>query len=84
MRAIYGLTFQQFVAIGVLPTSILGQHPIYEWLTSQPKFEGDVEWNFTKFLVDGTGQVVGRWGSLITPDAPEIIEAVDEALGSWL
>ena len=82
-ETIYGLTFQQFSQIGVLPLSRPEQHPIYEWLTRQEGFEGDIEWNFVKFLVDGTGHVVGRWGSLTVPDAPEIIDAIETALGSW-
>ncbi len=82
-ESIYGLTFRQFAEVGVLPTSQQGQHPIFSWLTNQPGFEGDVEWNFIKFLVDGSGQVVGRWGSLILPDSPEVIDAIESALGSW-
>ena len=30
---------------------------------------GDIGWNFEKFLVDGTGAVVARWGTGDTPEA---------------
>ena len=29
---------------------------------------GDVEWNFTKFLVNPSGNAVARWGTRTTPE----------------
>ncbi|MDD2533245.1 MAG: glutathione peroxidase [Eubacteriales bacterium] len=34
---------------------------------NQTRTGSDIEWNFTKFLVDRTGQVVGRYNPTITP-----------------
>jgi len=45
-------------------------HPLYRWLKRErPAFlwMGTIKWNFTKFLVDPAGRVVGRWGSRTTP-----------------
>jgi glutathione peroxidase len=49
-------------------------HPLYAWLKSQKKgvlgTEG-IKWNFTKFLVDRTGQVAGRFAPTVEPKALE-------------
>ncbi len=37
-------------------------------------------WNFEKFLVDRQGHVVARFNSDITPDDPELVAAVEQAL----
>ena len=47
------------------------QHPLYQWLTSQkPGIAGtlNIKWNFTKFLVDGQGQVVARFAPITRPE----------------
>ena len=55
-------------------------HPLYVWLKSQKKgFLGSdsIKWNFSKFLVDRSGKVVGRFAPTDTPKALEsAIEAV--------
>jgi glutathione peroxidase len=59
------------------------QHPLYAFLTSEstnPKFAGDVKWNFTKYLVDRTGNVVGKFASGVGPTSEEMITAVESAL----
>ncbi|MBL8770201.1 MAG: glutathione peroxidase [Phenylobacterium sp.] len=47
-------------------------HPLYVWLKGQKKgilgTEG-IKWNFTKFLVDRNGQVVGRFAPTVEPKA---------------
>jgi glutathione peroxidase len=40
---------------------------------------GDIGWNFTKFLVDGSGNVVERFEPQVTPE--EIEPRVKELLG---
>ena len=39
----------------------------------------DIDWNFTKFLVDGSGKVVKRFEPMVTPE--EIEPAIVAALG---
>ena len=49
-------------------------HPLYQHLKSEaPGLLGSegIKWNFTKFLVDKTGQVVKRYGSVDTPEKIE-------------
>jgi glutathione peroxidase len=77
----YGVEFEQFLHVGVKSTSSLGQHPIFAWLTQQPGFEGEVPWNFSKFLVDAEGNLVGRWSHTTSPDDPVILAAIEGVLG---
>ena len=57
-----------------------GTHPFFEFLKgSAPGVLGTegIKWNFTKFLVDRTGQVHKRFGSM---DAPDKLQADIESL----
>ncbi|GAA1733235.1 glutathione peroxidase [Brachybacterium phenoliresistens] len=57
-------------------------HPLYRALTQVPDAEGTagpVQWNFEKFLVTADGAVT-RFRPKVTPDAPEVIEAIEAAL----
>jgi glutathione peroxidase len=68
----YDVTFPLFAKIEVNGGNA---HPLYQWLKSEkPGVLGTeaIKWNFTKFLIDGNGGVVRRYGSA---DKPESIEA---------
>ena len=56
--------------------------PLYKTLTEDTPegIKGEVQWNFTKFLVDPTGKVVARFDSNIDPMSPEMIATVEKAL----
>jgi glutathione peroxidase len=41
-----------------------------------------VVWNFAKFLVGKDGRVVARFNPRVAPDAPELVAAIEKALGS--
>ena len=63
----YGVSFPMFAKIDVNGANT---HPVYQFLKSEaPGLLGttSVKWNFTKFLVDRSGQVVKRYGSTDTP-----------------
>jgi len=55
-------------------------HPLYVWLKREKKGlmgSESIKWNFTKFLVDRSGKVVGRFGPADTPQSLKgAIEAV--------
>lgn len=42
-----------------------------EKISTSAKKDGDVRWNFTKFLVDRQGNLVARYAPTVTPDAIE-------------
>lgn len=47
------------------------QSPLYSLLKEAQPGEGDtsdITWNFEKFLVNGDGDVVKRWGPITTPE----------------
>ena len=56
------------------------QHPLYQTLTSAVEPKGDVQWNFEKFLISKTGEVVARFGSGVKPNSPELIQAIEAEL----
>jgi glutathione peroxidase len=79
-RATYGVSFPIFAKISVKGPD---QHPLYGFLTDEvhhPGFGGPIAWNFTKFLIDRAGKVIGRFGSRIDPESPELIAAIERAL----
>ena len=54
---------------------------LYKWLKSEkanPDGNPDIGWNFTKFLVNGKGEVVARFEPQVTPE--EIAEQLGELL----
>ena len=53
--------------------------PLWSDLARQPE-SGPPVWNFTKYLVGGDGRLIGRWPSKVTPEAPEIVSAIEAAL----
>jgi glutathione peroxidase len=76
----YGVTFPMFSKISVKGAD---QHPLYRYLTSDstnPDFAGQVKWNFTKYLVNRTGNIVGKFGSSVKPMSEELVGAIEAAL----
>lgn len=77
----YGVDFPLFSKIDVNGPA---RHPLYSWLTGEgagPEPAGDVKWNFTKFLVGRDGRVRARFAPQTEPEAPELVAALEEALG---
>ncbi|MEU4810592.1 glutathione peroxidase [Nocardia fluminea] len=59
------------------------RHPLYAALVETPDAEGaagDVQWNFEKFLVGRDGTVAGRFRPRTTPDAAEVVQAIEAQL----
>ena len=56
--------------------------PIYKTLTEETPegIRGEVRWNFTKFLIDPSGVPVARFEPKVEPLAPEVIQAIEDAL----
>jgi len=58
-----------------------GKHPLYAALTGKDSpLPGEVKWNFSKFLIGKNGKLVDRFDSKVTPDSPELVQAVEKAL----
>ncbi len=53
----YGVNFPVF---GLVNVNAPDEHPVFSWLKAQPAGAGDVQWNFTKWLVGRDGTVLER------------------------
>lgn len=74
----FNVTFPMFSKISVKGASA---HPLYKRLAAQPApVGGEPKWNFTKFLVDRSGNVVARFDSSVKPDDPKLVARIDELL----
>jgi glutathione peroxidase len=78
--ATYGVTFPMLAK-----TDVNGEDraPLFQELTSAPDAEGaagDVQWNFEKWLLSPTGEVVGRFRPLVDPADPALRAAVEAQL----
>lgn len=76
----YGVTFPLTEKIDVNGEA---RHALYSALTPVADAEGvdgDIRWNFEKFLVNRDGAVVARFHPKTAPDAPEVISAIESAL----
>jgi len=62
----FGVSFTQFSKIDVNGEN---EAPLYTYLKAQKGgvFGRNIKWNFTKFLIDRQGNVVGRFASTVTP-----------------
>jgi glutathione peroxidase len=73
----YSLTFPLFSKISVKGGD---KHPLYRYLTEQSPFPGEVEWNFQKYLVDRSGNVIARYHHRTKPLSDEIVRDVERTL----
>ena len=71
----YNVTFPMYSKISVKGDD---KAPLYQFLTDATGSE--IQWNFTKFLVDKDGKVVARFESKVTPESPDIAAAIEKAL----
>lgn len=92
-RSVYGVDFPMFEKLSVMGED---QAPLYRLLTeAQPRRtlaekprqgavkhrdERDVRWNFEKFLVSRTGDIVGRFDPDVVPSDPLLVSAIEREL----
>jgi glutathione peroxidase len=86
--ATYGVRFPMTEKVDVNGE---GRHSVFAELTRTPRTvqdehghagdsQEDVQWNFEKFLLDGSGGVVARFAPGVQPDDPRLVAAVEAAL----
>jgi glutathione peroxidase len=76
----YKVSFPMMAKVSVKGSD---QAPLYKYLTNRkihPKTGGDIQWNFTKFLVDREGKVIARFEPQVKPDSSPVTEAIENAL----
>jgi len=64
----YAVSFPMFDKIDVNGDNA---HPLYQYLKGEKSglLGSSIKWNFTKFLIDRSGKVVGRYAPTTTPEA---------------
>jgi glutathione peroxidase len=58
------------------------RHPFYQWVADELGEAALPRWNFHKYLVGKDGALVGAFGSKTAPLAPDMLEAIKDALAS--
>jgi len=72
----YNVTFPMLAKVSVKGKE---QTPLYSYLTSKetnPKYAGEIGWNFEKFLISKKGEVVGKFKSGVAPESEELTKAI--------
>jgi glutathione peroxidase len=71
----YGVSFPltERMSVRAEPT------PLWDDLARQPG-SGPPVWNFTKYLVGADGHLIARWPTKVTPEDPQVTEAIEAAL----
>jgi len=72
-RLTYGVQFPMFAKIDV---NGAGRHPLYKALIAAQPADGDIRWNFEKFLVARNGEVVARFAPKTPPEDPSLVQAI--------
>ncbi|MGB6635640.1 MAG: glutathione peroxidase [Bradyrhizobium sp.] len=64
----YAVSFPMFDKIDVNGDNA---HPLYQYLRGEKSglLGSSIKWNFTKFLIDRSGKVVGRYAPTTTPES---------------
>jgi glutathione peroxidase len=78
----YGVTFPLMEKIDVNGED---RHPIYAQLTEKADAEGnagDITWNFEKFLLSPTGEIVARYRPQVEPEDPTIVGGIEAQLAA--
>ena len=76
----YGVTFPMMEKIDVNGS---GRHPIYRELVRVADAEGvdgDIRWNFEKFVVARNGDVVARFSPMVAPEDPKLVATIERLL----
>lgn len=75
----YGVEFPMFSKVSVKGED---QSALFSYLTSLPNddFDGEIKWNFEKFLIDKNGFLKRRFRSNIEPESKTLVAAIEKEL----
>jgi len=75
----YGVEFPMFSKVSVKGGDI---HPLFNYLTTTENedFEGEINWNFEKFLIDRNGNLIRRFRSKVEPMSDELTGSISDLL----
>ena len=72
----YKVKFPMYGKISVLGAD---KAPLYRYLTAA--MGGEIQWNFTKFLIGRDGRIITRFEPEVTPESDQVRAAIETALG---
>lgn len=78
----YHVTFPMFSKISVKGSDM---HPLYKYLTDKSQngvVDAPIKWNFQKFIIGRDGKVVSSIAPKTSVNDPDVIKAIEKALGS--
>jgi glutathione peroxidase len=75
----FGADFDLFSKIVVKGAGI---HPLYKFLTTEAGHDGEIPWNFAKFLVGKDGAVAARFGPETAPESKALKGKIEELLAA--
>lgn len=78
----YNVTFPMMAKVSVKGDD---KTPLYQFLTDKsanPQTGGEIQWNFTKFLIGPDGRPVARFEPQVTPDDPQVTSAIEKELAT--
>jgi glutathione peroxidase len=76
----YGVTFPLTEKVEVNGP---GRHALYQALVETPDAEGhtgDIRWNFEKFVLSPSGEVVARFNPMVEPTSDEVTTTIEKNL----
>ncbi len=76
-RTNYDVTFPMMSKVSVKGDD---KHPLFVYLTEKSSLPGEIQWNFSKFLLDKRGNLVARYSSQVKPDDKELVEKIESLL----
>jgi glutathione peroxidase len=78
----YNVTFPMMAKVSVKGGD---KTPLYQFLTDKsanPHVGGEIQWNFTKFLIGPDGRPLARFEPDVTPDSPQVVAAIEKELAA--
>ena len=78
----YSVTFPMMAKVSVKGGDIT---PLYQYLTDKaanPQTGGEIQWNFTKFLIGPDGKTVARFEPEVTPDDAKVTAEIEKTLAA--
>ena len=76
-RTKYDVTFPMMAKVSVKGDDI---HPLFKYLTQEAGIDGEIGWNFEKFLIDRDGNLAARFETKVTPEDPKVVGKIEELL----
>ena len=74
----YGVSFNMMEKVSIKGSN---PHPVYKWLMNKSEngvSDHSIRWNFHKFIIDGSGYLVGSFKSGVEPTDNQIISFASE------